>query len=633
MKLIRNLLRDRKKRWWLVGLALILVVILWGVGLAVPGLMVLNQVKRLAIQGQELRASLKSKDLKLIKTKLSRLEQGLEKLSQSYRWLALAQVTPGLRGYYFDGQRLLLAARSGLDLGRIAVEAVAPYQDFLGFKGASESAQLTGGEKTTEERIAFLVESIEGLKPRLDEIEAQLAAIDDNLSQIRPERYPRQWRGYPIRNYLTQVQAGVKELNQLIQEGRPLIEKADWLLGKEEPRYYLFLFQNDGELRPTGGFWTAYGILKVEKGKVSPVISEDIYALDARFKSVIPAPRPIKNYHKNVYYWYLRDMNLSPDFEESVKTFIKYYRNIKGVHQFDGVIAVDTQVLVDLLKVLGRIGVPGWGNFGPEPDKRCWGCPQVVYQLELLADKPLATFRANRKGFLGPLMHSIIANALGSPKDQVSRLVGVGLNNLKSKHILVYFEDPKLQQAVRSLKIGGKIEAFEGDYFHLNDANFAGAKSNLFIKQSVKQEYRFTPEGKIVKKVTVVYQNTAPASDCNLERGGLCLNGLYRNWFRFYVPRGSRLIKMTGSEVKPQAYEELGKTVFEGFYGDKYPLYPQGSTRVTVEYELPFKIDKKLKLLIQKQPGTREPEYQIWVNGEKRENFKLTSDKVVRVSD
>jgi len=624
-------LRGVKKYWWLS--LIFLIFFFWLLGLLIPGVMVFNQAKQLMAQSQDLKASLKTRDLRLIKTKIDQLEQELEKLAKRYRWLVLARVTPILRNYYFDGEKLLAVAQSGLDLGQIAIEAVAPYQDFLGLKGASSSAQLQGGEKTTEERIAFLVETIEGVKPRLSEIEAKLGLIEEKLNQIEVSRYPQQWRNYPIRNYLAQAQRISRELNQLVKEGRPLIERADWLLGKKEPRYYLFLFQNDGELRPTGGFWTAYGILKVDKGKVSPVISEDIYALDARFKSTIPAPRPIKNYHKNVYYWYLRDMNLSPDFEESVTTFIKYYREVKEAHSFDGVVAVDTQLLVDLLKVLGRIGVPGWGNFGPEPDDRCWGCPQVVYQLELLADKPVATFRSNRKGFLAPLMHSIIANALGSPKDKVSQLVNVALDNLRKKHILVYFEDPELQRAVRSLKIGGKIEDFNGDYFHLNDTNFAGAKSNLFIQQTVKQEYRIDSTGKIVKKVTVVYQNTAPASDCNLERGGLCLNGLYRNWFRFYVPKGSRLIKMTGSEVKPQVYDELGKTVFEGFYGDKYPLYPQGSTRVTVEYELPFKINDSLSLLIQKQPGTRDPKYQIVVNGKQKQTFKLTSDRLIVINN
>jgi len=607
----------------------ILLVVLLGIGL--PALAVFRQTKVLEAKARETKDSLQTKDLSLIRSKLDETDQEAAKLEKRYKKLILLKITPGLRNYYLDGLRLIESAKAGIEAGKIVVEAVEPYQDFLGLKGATESAQLEGGEKTTEERVDFLVESVEGVKPRLDEIERKAKIIEENISQINPQRYPVEFRGKAIRRRIIEAKELAAQIVQLISQGRPLIEKADWLLGKDSPRNYLFLFQNDAELRPTGGFWTAYGIIKVDNGEITPSVSQDMYALDALFRSSIPAPRPIKEYHKNVYYLYLRDINLSPDFKTSVEEFARHYEQLKGKGSFDGVVAIDTQVLVDILKVLGRVGVPGWGNFEPDPDDRCWGCPQVVYQLEMLADKPTYAIKAERKGFLSPLMHSIIANALGSPKEKVADLTRAVLKNFDQKHILIYFPDDDLQKAVEGLGIAGRIEPAEEDYFHLNDANFAGAKSNLFINQEVKQEIRVEGE-KIIKRVTVNYQNTAPASNCNLEKGDLCLNGLYRNWFRFYVPEGSRLIKMTGSEVEPVVYQELGKTVFEGFYGDHYPLYPQGSTRVTVEYELPFKAAKTMTMLIQKQPGTKSPQYQIWVNGQPVEEFSLLTDKTIKLN-
>ena len=53
--------------------------------------------------------------------------------------------------------------------------------------------------------------------------------------------------------------------------------------GKGERKKYLILFQNDNELRPTGGFLTAYAVVFVENGKVSPEKSDDIYELDKKF--------------------------------------------------------------------------------------------------------------------------------------------------------------------------------------------------------------------------------------------------------------------------------------------------------------------------------------------------------------
>jgi hypothetical protein len=352
--------------------------------------------------------------------------------------------------------------------------------------------------------------------------------------------------------------------------------------------------------------------------------------LDANFNSRIAAPEPIKRY-LGVSYWHLRDMNLSPDFKRSVGMFLENYQKIDKSTEIAGVFAIDTQVLVDLLNVLGRVGVPGWGNFKPDPDPRCFGCPQVVYQLELLADKPLATQNPNRKGFLAPLMHSVLSNALGAPKEKITPLVQSLWRDLREKHILVYFPDDSLQRSVESLGFAGRIVDFDGDYFHFNDSNFGGAKSNLFITQKVRHEYKSLDDGTIEKKVVINYKNTAPASDCNLERGNLCLNGLYRDWFRLYVPAGSQLEKLSGSEAKPTTYEELGKTVFEGFFGDSSPLRPNGLARVTFQYRLPFKNKKKLRLLIQKQPGKDTIIHQIWVNGKKQQEVAVNSDTTLEI--
>ena len=85
---------------------------------------------------------------------------------------------------------------------------------------------------------------------------------------------------------------------------------------------------------------------------------------------------------------------------------------------------------------------------------------------------------------------------------------------------------------------------------------------------------------------------------------------------------------MTGSEVDPVVSEDLGKTVFEGFYGDKLPLRPQSMTKVSFKYELPFKAEKgkPYKLLIQKQAGVEKYDMSIDFNSKKQE-FELREDK------
>jgi hypothetical protein len=105
------------------------------------------------------------------------------------------------------------------------------------------------------------------------------------------------------------------------------------------------------------------------------------------------------------------------------------------------------------------------------------------------------------------------------------------------------------------------------------------------------------------------------------------LNATLRNWLRIYVPAGSKLISFQGSETKVKTYESLNKTVFEGFLR----VNPLGKSEVVVEYDLPYKItsEKDYKLLIQKQPGTDGHLYKILINGKKKEEFKLKTDKEI----
>lgn len=610
----------------ILGLIAVISVLLF-IFAYIPGKKVYGDLVVLKNKQDQVKNVLDSKNLDSMEQLIKEFETDISNLDTDYQKLNTIGSMPVIKNYYKDGKILIDAGIQSLQTGQILLNAVKPYQDFLGLK-----AEATSSADTTEDRIAFLTESVEGLLPHLDEIEQKLSSIKDLVSQIDSSRYPQNFRNIEVRQTIIKAQNSLDEVHTLLKDGRPILENVSWLLGKDSPRKYFLLFQNDAELRPSGGFWTAYGILKVDNGKVTPLISDDIYSLDNKFKSTIPAPRPIKDYHINIPYWYLRDMNISPDFPTNAKTFLENYKKI-STETFDAIIAIDTSVLVDLVDVLGRIGVPGYGNFSSEPDKRCYGCPQIIYELEYIAGKPRNYLTDDRKGFLAPLMHSILSNAMGAPKEKITPLAQAFFKNIHNKHIIFYFLDEELQQAGNTANITSAIQKTEPntDYFHLNDSNMASAKTNLFIEQKIKHQI-ISQDGKVSHQVTITYTNPYKASNCNLEKGDLCLNApKYRDWFRFYTPIGSTLTKMTGSEIQPLEYQELEKQVFEGFYGDKYPLYAQSSNKVSIQYTSSTPASKDYQILLQKQAGTKPVSYQLVVNGVEMEPFSWVSDKLLKL--
>ena len=618
------------KKWLIIGGSLLLVALFLVFFLVLPLLQIKKQAAVLTDEAKGIYEGLQSQNLNQSVEKIALTKVEFEKVNQTYRKMVWLKAIPFVGGYYRDGQRLVSGGRYLLETADLVVEALKPYTDLLGLEEEKEDGEKEEKEMTTEERLILVLDTLDKIQPHLDQIGGKLDLAQAEIDKINPRRYPQSLFGKKIRENVVSLVEGIDSIAQTVKEIKPIITHLKPILGVDKPKNYLLLFQNDAELRPTGGFLTAYAILSVDQGKLSTSNSHDIYSLDDHFGNRLKAPEPILTYHKNVFNWHLRDMNLSPDFKVSMDTFLENYDKVEDKDKLDGVIAVDTQVLVNLLEVLGPIGVSGFGNFSAENDARC-DCPQVFYELEVYADQPVAGLKEERKGIIGPLMHSILLNAMGSPRKQWPLFMNVLFTNIAEKHLLLYFFEENIQKTMEVLNASGRIKEYDGDYLHVNDCNFAGAKSNMFIKESFLQEIEVEADGSIVKTLTIDYKNPAPPSNCNLEAGELCLNGLYRDWVRVYVPKGSELIEVKGSEVEAKTYEDLGKIVFEAFYGDQSPLRPQGKAQLVFKYRLPFKYDKSqpYKILIQKQPGTYGYENIINFNGQEQ-TFELKTDREIK---
>ena len=513
----------------------------------------------------------------------------------------------------------------------LLIEAIEPYADIIGFTGSEVAEEASDGQQTAQDRIEFVIKTIPDLIPMADQLAIKANEAKTEIDKINPTRYPVKFGNMAVRENVSKAINLISQGATFIEKGKPLLEAAPYLLGAEEERTYLILFQNDKELRPTGGFLTAYSIAKVSKGKFEPVLSSDIYHLDDLYRPSILAPDPIIDYLQGPYVLSpnlrLRDMNWSPDYYESMKLFSEEIKEA-GIDDIDGIIAVDTEVVVNLLDAIGPIGVFGFGNFSTDIVEEC-NCPQVVFELESFADvegpivwsenEPGKIVFApenyeNRKKIIGPLMNSILANAMGQPKDKLPGLFEAVFKSLIEKHVLFYLFDAEAQAGVESFGIAGRIDSFDGDYLHINDSNLGGRKSNLYVKQEVNQSVSIAKDGSVEKEVTITYNNP--------EEYDGWLNSVLPNWVRIYVPKGSELIDISGLEDMVDPYEEFDKTVYAGYF----ELRPLGVAKVTLKYKLPFKVKDEYKLFVQKQPGTDIPLYTIEV-GKQLEELFLRTDK------
>lgn len=610
----------RMPRWAIISLVVFFVVGLLSVfTIVLPAKKTYDSARTTYAQAQVLSQSLKSQNIDQAQIDLKKTQEDLAETQKNLNSMFYLRFIPIANFYYNDADHLAKAGQYGLETGQILLDSIAPYADVLGLKG---DGTFVGG--SAEDRIKTAVLTMGKITPNIDKIDASLQKVNEEVNQVDPNHYPEIIFGPKVKEQLIELKTLTEQGSSFVQEAKPLVKVLPSLLGEEESKKYLVLFQNDKELRATGGFITAYAILNIDKGVISVERSEDIYELDNSISGKPSAPEPILKYLPKVSTWHLRDTNLSPDFITSMDDFLTLYDKAGRGVDVDGIIAIDTNVLVSTIKILDDSVTAGGINFNTQNDPRC-DCPQVIYELEDNISRPVNFIREDRKGLLGDLMFAIMQKALkSSPGQYWGPLFQNFIKEVQEKHVMFYLFDENAQKGIESLNAAGRIQPFDGDYLHINDTNFAGAKSNLFTTQNVEVNYDVANDGTITKTVTINYANTHEPSDCNLERGALCLNAELRDFVRVYVPEGSKLIESKGSEVKVETKEDLGKTVFEGFV----TVRPLGKSQYTLKYELPFKVDGDiLPVMIQKQPGTFDNEYTIKVNGKTRDKFPLLTDQ------
>jgi len=617
-----------------LGILLAIVAIIGIMLLPLRG--VFLKAKDVGVIGKQAAQALKNQDLAGTKAGLAKTRAAFGGLSFEYNKVMPLAMVPVLGAYIKDGSHGIKAGFAALDAADRAIEALEPNADLLGFTGGSKFVQ-----GSADERIQVAVKTMKALTPKITEMAVSVDTMRKELDQIDPNRYPTKVGKTVVREKLVGLKNVIDNAANLFVNAQPLLINLPAMLGEPEMRRYLVLFQNDKELRATGGFLTAYAQFRFEKGKMVLEKATDIYDLDNALKKKFPAPREITTFHKNVYNLYIRDSNLSPDYKVSMQKFLEMYDTAAGKEKIDGIIAVDTHVLVEALKILGPETIGG-RVFSADIDKRC-DCPRAIYELEDYSTRPVNYVRTDRKDILGILLQQLMQKALGvSPSQYWGKLFQMLLAEVNEKHVLAYFIEPNAQKASESFNMAGRImtatetatllsykEGNGWDYVHVNNSNMAGAKSNMFVSEKVTKDVTVSGDT-VTTKLTVDYKNPYKGSDCGLESGGLCLNAPLRNWVRVYVPSGSKLteskgmISSTDGKAKPMdTFADLGKTYFEGFL----IVNPLATARIELTYTSTVKsTDGKYRLLIQKQPGTDGQEWIIRLGGRDRKKINLDTD-------
>ena len=599
-------------------IALVALLILGSLGLYLyrslfePSLVIARSIKELPQKSKPIKDALLLYDLDKLEVEVKNFEKEVNKVTSEVNRYRSYGFLPFVGAYIKDAQNLSDFGAGALSLAQDLIVSVRPYAAGLGFKTKDSKEGLAGGQ----DRLVGLAKAAGPLAQELPKYKDRILELSKKLEGVDPNRYPEEFQGIKVREKILSLKTGVASLGSSADDLISFFEVLPDLLALNSKRNYLILFQNDKELRPTGGFLTAYAVFTLDNGRIVGSSASDSYFIDIDNKLSVydPAPEIVKKYLKlSDNKLFFRDSNLSPDFPTSAQVIKRIWNRSRLVPRTDGIVALDTHLVESVLAVVGEVSVPGYPKFTKE---------NVVAELEKFSTV-LGTKlekRQDRKALIGLLMQQILQKSFASGGKQYLSLITLGWDELTRKHVLLNFENPKTQSLIQKMNFGGAIINYSDDYLHVNDANFAGLKANWFMKEEVSKQMVLEND-KLITTLKIDYENTGKY-DRDLNTG-------YRDYVRIYVPQGSQLVEAEGSLEKVSQGEDLGKTFFSAYMA----VDPLQKARLTVKYETPKEVVVKnghYRLLIQKQPGTEGFKYEVKI-GRQTESFELTTDKEIEI--
>lgn len=319
------------------------------------------------------------------------------------------------------------------------------------------------------------------------------------------------------------------KVKKLTSEGQTLVSNLPEFLGVTKRKSYLVLFQNNMELRPTGGFIGSYGIMTFDGGRMSDLTVNDVYSADGQLNGHVEPPAPIKNYLGEANWW-LRDSNWDPDFPTSAKR-AEWFLDKEVGKQVDGVISTDLFPIKEILKSTGPILLADY-NLSIDEEN--------IYEKTQNEVQDNFFPGTRKKGsFLTALSRNLLAEV--SKVDSGKRLFILKslLDSFEERHLQAYIHDTVLQKSLGALLWDGAVatptcgDLCYPDFVGLVEANVGVNKSNYFITRDISLDVDASAN-ELNRVLTLSLKNSANTA--------LGPSGKYKVYLRVLLPLDSELV-------------------------------------------------------------------------------------------
>lgn len=229
-------------------------------------------------------------------------------------------------------------------MSEVAGEGVAPILD--------SASQLNAGSFTPSAH-QFPLDTIAGLVQPAAESSAIFTSASARLNAIDSDGFSA-----GLRRQLGVLRDQVDAVARTLQDAVRATRLMPSLLGGEGPRDYLLVFQNNAEVRATGGLPGVMSVIHAENGRVDITRQASAGAMGELDRPILPLTKVERTLFGKQLGTYFLDSNFTPDFPRAADLWRARWRHEAG-DDIDGVFVIDPVAVSYLMGDAGVLQVDG----------------------------------------------------------------------------------------------------------------------------------------------------------------------------------------------------------------------------------------------------------------------------------
>lgn len=358
-------------------------------------------------------------------------------------------------------------------------------------------------------------------------------------------------------------------LRGTVHEVRVAADVIPSMAGAQGPRRYFIALQNNAEARGTGGLIGAFGLLRVDDGRMS---LERVAENDQLVDPDGPALRMADDYEdrygrfETTRTW--RSANLSPDTPTAAQIVRALWAKQSG-ERVDGVVFMDPVALGQLLGAVGGVRLTD----GTTIDES-----NAVRVLESDVYRRYQGDQAPRFAYLSETARTVF-DALRTRTLDGRSLARHFADAVGTGHLQVWSADPQEEAVLRRSRVAGELRS-TGPFLSVVTNDAGGSKLDYYLHRSVTYEGASTgvavdlgdgPQLEEQATVTVRLDNQAPAGLPSYVTARpddpKSPPGQAKTWVSVYLGERASLLGATldGQPVTVESATEHGLTVLSAF--------------------------------------------------------------------